>query len=112
MMNHTNPEPPRWRPRLGGLPWAGEVTDEQLAEWGWPVEKTEKIMGTKVTVREGMRRNLAVHEAWGAHLLNVGGTNQAWLDWRNENPRPTTGGVDAETMAWVAEQKARRLVAA
>ncbi|HUW00767.1 MAG TPA: hypothetical protein VMW08_00305 [Acidimicrobiales bacterium] len=105
MMNHTNPEPPRWRPRLGGLPWAGEVSDDQLGEWGWPVLRTEKMMGTTITVREGMHRHLAVHEAWGAHLLNVGGTNSAWLDWREQNPQGPRGSFDHEVHAWLTRQR-------
>ncbi len=49
--------------------WA--ATDEQLAGFGFPVRKTDKIMGSVVVVREGMPRSRAVMAAWRAGFVRI-----------------------------------------
>jgi hypothetical protein len=43
-----------------------QVTGEMLAEWGFPVQVTDKVVGTKVVVQEGMPSGKALHAAWAA----------------------------------------------
>jgi hypothetical protein len=87
--------------------WA--VTDEMLEAWGFPVKHTEKIMGTSVTVREGMDRRKAMDAAWKAGFVRIESDpvrplgDQTWADVHGK-PKPVP---DPEVMAWVAEQKAR-----
>jgi len=44
--------------------WA--VTVDDLARWGFPVRKTDKVVGTKVVVAEGLPFGQALHAAWAA----------------------------------------------
>jgi hypothetical protein len=43
-----------------------QVTGEMLAAWGFPVQTTDKCVGMKMVVNEGMRAGAAVHAAWAA----------------------------------------------
>lgn len=51
------------------LSW--QVTSDQLAEWGFPVEKTDHCVGSKVIVSEGMSWGKAVHAAWAAGHVRI-----------------------------------------
>ena len=79
--------------------WA--VTDEQLASWGFPVEVTEKIVGSKTVVRPGMTRQQAIHEAWGAGLVRIASENRdgSWAE-AHGKARPA---LDAEVFAWAGK---------
>jgi hypothetical protein len=43
-----------------------QVTADMLNAWGFPVRVTDKCVGTKIVVSEGMRFSVAVHAAWAA----------------------------------------------
>jgi hypothetical protein len=47
------------------------VTEAMLVAWGFPVEKTDKVVGTKVVVRPGMTFHKAKHEAWAAGFVRM-----------------------------------------
>lgn len=65
-MGHThNADPAR------GKVCSHLVTGEMLAGWGFPVEKTEKIVGSKTVVRPGLPVNGAKHAAWGAGHVRI-----------------------------------------
>ena len=49
--------------------WA--VTSEMLAEWGFPVRVTDKCVGSKVVVAEGMSFGQAKHAAWAAGFVRM-----------------------------------------
>lgn len=53
------------------------MTNDQLTAMGFPVAQTDKVMGTVVVVRPGMSRQKAVHAAWAAGKVRVGGP--AWV---------------------------------
>lgn len=86
--------------------WA--VTDEQLTSWGFPVEKREHVVGCWTVTRPGMARGLAVHKAWGAGFVRITSTPESVSAERLAAFRAKASRrPDAETMAWVAECKAR-----
>lgn len=55
--------------------WA--VTSEMLASWGFPVEVTDKCVGTKFVVTEGMPWGRAVHAAWAAGFVRIAAMPEA-----------------------------------
>lgn len=60
-------------PRINGTPWAWEMSDDDLSNAGFPVIKTDMMLGSRVVVRPGMSRTQAVSAAWAAGVCNVGG---------------------------------------
>ncbi len=52
-------------------PNVSEVTDEQLAAFGFPVEVTDKVCGSPTVVRPGMKRADAVMEAWAGGFVRM-----------------------------------------
>lgn len=49
--------------------WA--VTAAQLESWGFPLRKTDKCVGSKVVVQEGMTWREALHAAWAAGFVRI-----------------------------------------
>lgn len=49
--------------------WA--VTAEQLAFWGFPLRVTDKCVGSKVIVTEGMTPGQALHAAWAKGVVRI-----------------------------------------
>lgn len=48
-----------------------QVTGTMLASWGFPVERTDKCVGSKVVVSAGMLWHVAVHAAWAAGFVRI-----------------------------------------
>jgi hypothetical protein len=48
-----------------------QVTSEQLEAWGFPLRKTDKCVGSKVIISEGMSFGEAVHAAWAAGFVRI-----------------------------------------
>jgi hypothetical protein len=55
-----------------------QVTSEMLAAWGFPVQVTDKCVGTKVIVAEGMPFGKALHAAWAAGFVRIAVTPE-WV---------------------------------
>lgn len=51
---------------MSTAPTTVTVTDAELAAFGFPVEVTDKCVGSKVIVVKGDRRPVAVARAWAA----------------------------------------------
>lgn len=80
-------------------PTTRTVTNAQLAAFGFPVETFETVCAMKIRVTEGVSRSAAVHSAWAAGFITLDFT--PWV-----RPAPVNVTIDAETQAWIAEQKA------
>lgn len=87
-----------------GRPWAWELDDDDFLALGIVIRKTDKVVGTKVVVREGVTHGQAVMAAWAMGACNIGGSQHC----PRRVPFIAADHVDAETVAWVAEQKALR----
>jgi hypothetical protein len=48
-----------------------QVTGEMLTAWGFPVQVTDKCVGSKVVVTEGTSRSEAMHAAWAAGFVRI-----------------------------------------
>lgn len=48
-----------------------QVTEAMLTEWGFPVRKTDKCVGSKIVVSEGMTWSAAKHAAWAAGFTRI-----------------------------------------
>lgn len=48
-----------------------QVTEAMLAEWGFPVRKTDKCVGSKIVVSEGLTFGRALHAAWAAGFVRI-----------------------------------------
>lgn len=90
-------------------PKSCDVTDEQLAAMGFPVLKTDKVVGTTVVVVAGDRRGVAVHKAWAAGLVTLASAPTPETTWAEANGWKAPK-ADAEMMAWAEAERARRAV--
>lgn len=93
-------------------PTATSVTDEQLAEMGFPVRKTDKVVGTLVVTRKGTSRHEAVWGAWAAGKVRmaVAAAPEGDLTWADLHGKPRPG-ADPEVTAWAVATR-RKLVSA
>ncbi len=46
-----------------------KVTHEMLEEWGFPVERLDHCVGSKVIIKDGMTFGKALNEAWKAGFV-------------------------------------------
>lgn len=57
------------------LSW--QVTSEMLEAWGFPLQRTDKCVGTKVVIAEGMTFGKALHAAWAAGHVRMAALPEA-----------------------------------
>lgn len=74
------------------------VTSEMLAAWGFPVERTDKIVGSKIIVQPGMRFHEARHAAWLAGHVTV--RTLPPPEGGHKRPEFQTPAEDAAALAW------------
>jgi hypothetical protein len=48
-----------------------QVTASMLESWGFPVQTTDKVVGTKVIVKEGLPFGKALFAAWAAGHVRI-----------------------------------------
>jgi hypothetical protein len=83
-------------------PNASEVTNAQLGAWGFPVEESGKVVGTKVIRVEGSPRHVAVYEAWTAGHVRMAVTAvPAGMTWAEAFGKPMFQ-ADPAMLAWAA----------
>lgn len=86
-------------------PTTRTVTDEQLSAFGFPVEVTDKCVGSKVVVVKGDRRSVAVAKAWAAGFVTWGASDPAPRGTWAEEHAPPRPKPCPEVMAWVRSQQ-------
>jgi hypothetical protein len=64
------------------LSW--QVTDTMLAAWGFPVERTDKVVGSKFVVQAGLPFGKALHAAWAAGFVRMAAIPEAVVTARIE----------------------------
>lgn len=57
------------------LSW--QVTSEMLAGWGFAVEETDTMMGTRIVLVEGISAGKALHAAWAAGFVRMAAMPEA-----------------------------------
>lgn len=87
-----------------------QVTEPMLAAWGFPVQTTDKCVGTKVVVAEGMPFREALHAAWAAGHVRMAAMPEAVADARHEAARTRLATTRREAQESLAFLRAHGLI--